>query len=62
MQGGPDRVAKGSDGSERGVGLGKPLGAPKATRGLWSASHLCVHEPRGSILLVCTPLGVGVGH
>ena len=48
MQGGLDRVAKGSEGLEAGVGLGKPLEAPKARRGLWSASHLCLHEQRGS--------------
>ena len=61
MQGGPDRVAKGSDGSEGGVGLGKPLGAPKARRGLWSETHLCVHELRGSKLWLRTPLDVGMG-
>ena len=44
MQEGPGRVAMGNDCSVRGVGVGKPLGAPMATRVQWSALHLCPHE------------------
>ena len=61
MQEGPGRVAMGSDCSVGGVGVGKPLGAPMATRVQWSALHLCPHELRCSRLPPRTPLGVGVG-